>query len=61
MKKNIQNKIVLIFFIIGILLISAISGFSLYVLQKMSNVVDVSNQLRELITISIIAIVLYIG
>ena len=60
MKKNIQNKIVLIFFIIGILLIVAISMFSLYILQKMSTVIDVSNQLRELLTISIIAIVLYI-
>lgn len=60
MKKNIQNKIVLIFFIIGILLIVGISVFSLYTLQKMSMIIDVSMQIRDLLIISIIAIVLYI-
>ena len=60
MKKNIQNKIVLIFFIVGILIIAGISAFTVYTLQKMSGTIDVSIPIRDLLIISAIALVLYI-
>ena len=60
MKKNIQNKIVLIFFIVGILIIAGISAFAVYTLQKMSGTIDVSIPIRDLLIISAIALVLYI-
>ena len=60
MKKNIQNKRVLIFFIVGILIIAGISAFTVYTLQKMSGTIDVSIPIRDLLIISAIALVLYI-
>ena len=60
MKKNIQNKIVLIFFIIGMLLIIGISVFTLYILNKVNGVANINNEIRDFIIISIITIVLYI-
>ena len=59
MRKNIQNKIILIFYIIGMLLILAISAFSYFILREINELFTIEEQITRLKTITIIAIVLY--
>ena len=57
MSKNIQLKIMLIYFIIGILLISGIGGYfltQLYQLNDIKNVNDIILEAKEIIIISMI-------
>ena len=59
MREKIQNKIILIFYIIGMLLILAISPFSYFILREINELFTIEEQITRLKTITIIAIVLY--
>ncbi len=59
MRKNIQNKIILIFYIIGMLLILAISTFSYFILKEIDELFTIEEQITRLKLITIIAIILY--